>query len=500
MHSRRQIGIVNDFDTPEEGELKAHNKFQLKVTINPRPETVRMVNYSLLCLVLSTVIATLSIIIVIMVMHFNSKGITLRTSSSALTHISGNLNSEPIMDIKPGHIHCVGGYSAIMIKMWSGTSYGCACGRGSLHSGSCGKYERFCPHVKGIGAIPMYGWRDSFWCVKRAKLGKDYLKVTDCPSGYRSCSPSICMLSSLDCPLTSVTLTSNSVNADSQQYGSSHYITTYRVDGDAPLIDISVTENGIPCFSPDQTAKGPTRSYPLLINQADGCGRYGFDSQNSFWLDQRTEFALLNDNKFPQGVFHLPWYVDNLKGTVSYLSGRTRMPVNNKNFCQSMDSKTVNKLTKAVKKLNVAVTATSITAIVIHSMLILALIFMFIGISCQYSCKGFTRGKDSRAWTYTFLICVFVEIILFMIMVILVSVFRITISEYRAYFMRYKEENCFTEGPAPLVIDDLDVIIEDIPMKFLKLSVALFVINSASFILVICLRSYRKKLKRALGK
>ena len=341
----------------------------------------------------------------------------------------------------------------------------------------------------------MYGWSDSFWCVKRAQLGKDYLKVTDCPSGYRSCSPGICMLTSLDCPLTSVTLTSSSVNADSQPYGKSRYLTTYRVDGDAPLIDITVTENGIPCFSPDKTAKGPIKSYALLSNPANGCGRYGFDSQNSFWLDQRTEFALLNDNKFPQGVFHLPWYVDNLKGTVSYLSGRTRMPVNNKNFCQSMDSKTVNELTKVVKKLNVAVAATSITAMVIHGILVIILTVMFIALSCQYSCKRITRGKDSGLWTSAFLIFAFVEIILFMIMVILVSVFRARISEYRAYFMRYKEENCFTEGPAPLVIDDLDVIIEDIPLKFLKLSVVLFVMNSVSFILVIFLRSYRKKLK-----
>ena len=116
MSSVRNNYVVNDVDTPEEDKAKARKEFQLKVITN-RPETERIVNYSLLCLVLCTVIASLAIIIVIMALQFSSKGITLRTSSSALNYISGNLNSDPIMDIKPGHIHCVGDYSAIMIKM-----------------------------------------------------------------------------------------------------------------------------------------------------------------------------------------------------------------------------------------------------------------------------------------------------------------------------------------------------------------------------------------------
>ena len=342
----------------------------------------------------------------------------------------------------------------------------------------------------------MYDWSDSFWCAKRAQLGTDYLKLTECPSGYRLCSPGICMLTSAECPLTSVTLTSSPNNANSKQYGSSHYLTTYRVDGNAPLIDITVTENGIPCFSPDKTALGPLERYPLLNNQAEGCGRYGFDSQNSFWMDQRTEFALLNDNQFPQEVFHLPWYVDNLKGTVSNLSGRTRMAVTNKDFCQSMDAKIVDKLTKAVKKLNKTVSATSITAIAIHSVLIMALGIAVISIYWKFSCSELIQGGESYTWTWIFLFFTSVEIILFIIMAILVTIFRAEISEHGEYFQHLKKEGCFALAPSSQVIDDIVVTIEDIPLIFLKKTLVLLIITPISFVLVICLSLYRSKIER----
>ena len=277
------------------------------------------------------------------------------------------------------------------------------------------------------------------------------------------------------------------------------YLTTYRVTGDAPLINVDVTENGIPCFSPDRTAKGPVRSYALLNRQAKGCGRYGFDSPNSFWIDQTTEFGLLNDNTFSLDVFQLPWFIDNIKSTTSYLSGRTRIKVNNKDFCQSMDDQAVTDLIHTFKKLNVAVAATSITATAIHGVLILLLFFIICIISCDHSCKGVFRGRESGAWIWTFLIFAFVEIILYVIMVILIGVFHTKFSKHKDYFRQFIEEDCFTEAPASTVIHDINKTMGEVTATFLGLSIALLVVTLLSFVFVIWLRSYRKVLKKLIG-
>ena len=476
---------------------KANGEFPLQVIVNTRPRAVKNLTRLLACSVLFAVIANLAIIIAIMVLQFNNNHVTLGVSSSALEYIAQNLNSNPIIDIALENFGagCSSGYSPIMIKLWPGTDEGCACSLKHFHKSFCRGFEGSCRYVFSISPIPVYKWWTSSWCAKRIQLGTDYLKLATCPQGFRQCSAGICVSNYLNCPLTSVAITSTPVFGNSQKYGPSQYLTTYRVSGDAPLINIDVTENGIPCFSPDRTAKGPTKSYKLLNSRPKGCGRYGFDSSNSFWIDQKTEFDLLNNNNFPLEVFQLPWYPDNLKSTLSYLSGRTRIRVNNKDFCQSMDHNVVNDLTKTLKKLNVAINATSITAIAIHSILILLLSLIICCITCNHSYRGALRGRKSGAWVWTFLVFEFVEIVLYIIMVALIGVCHTKLSQHRDYFGQFIKENCFIELPSSLVIHDINMIIGDVTLRFLGLSIALLVIALSSFVFTIWLRSYRRMIK-----
>ena len=186
-----------------------------------------------------------------------------------------------------------------MLGIWPGLNAGCFY-KGNLYSANqCGDFETDQTfYINKRNPISINDWSDSLWCVKRAGFGVDYLKLADCPVGHRQCSPGICVSTTTECPITSVTLTSSPVDSTSQTYGASHYLTVKRTIGDTPLIDIDISQNGIPCFSPDKNPKGPTKPYLLLNEVVKGCGRYGFDSTFSFWIDQKTEFSLLKDNSF----------------------------------------------------------------------------------------------------------------------------------------------------------------------------------------------------------
>ena len=188
-------------------------------------------------------------------------------------------------------------------------------------------------------------------------------------------------------------------------------------------------------------------------------------------------------------------YIKTIKSTVSYLSGRKRITVNEKDFCQSMDDQVVSELIETVKKFNTAVAATSITAIAIHGILFIILLI----VDCcnifiyERSCRDFVRGEESGTWVWIFWVFTFVEIIFFVIMALLVSVFHTRISSHRNYFLRLREENCFTEGQPSLVIDDLEVTMKEIPVRFLRLSIALLIITTVSFVFTIRLRRCENK-------
>ena len=231
-------------DKPETNE-----EIPLQVILNPSSQMLKNINYLQVCSVYSTFIANLTIVITIMVLQFNNNPITLKISSSALKYMFQNLNSNPIIDIAPEdpRTECASEYDPIMLKLWSKAEIECLIDIKVLRrtESVCGKNGKGCFNGIHIKPIPIYGWSNSSWCTKRLDLGTDYVKMITYPPNYRECSSGICVKDSLDCPLTSVTLTSSPISADSKQYGSSHYLTLYRISGEAPLVDVDITENGM---------------------------------------------------------------------------------------------------------------------------------------------------------------------------------------------------------------------------------------------------------------
>ena len=479
---------------------KKHITPQAQGIINFSSRATGNINRLHVCLIYSAAVANLAIIIALITLEPDEKHLTLKNTTLTMKYISENLNTDPIIDILPGDSssQCTSGYSQTMLKLWSKDEIRCS--RDIKYLGRiepvCGENGKNCYKDRSMKPIPMYDWSDSFWCVKRLNLGTDYVKIMACPPTYRECSRGICVKDSLNCPLTSVTLTSSSVSADSKQYGSSHYLTLYRASGEAPLINIDITDNGMPCFSPDKIAKASYRPCSRRSSRANGCGRYGFDTLYSFWIDQRTEFAVLNDNKFPQYIFHLSEYLKVIKSTTSYLSGRRRITVNDKNFCQSMDDQIVGDLVKTAKKLDTVLAVTVLTAIVIHGFLVFKLFGRAVFLILDRSCKSFMSKNPPGKLEKIYWTLIFIEILLYIIMVALGSVFGAEISSYKYYFRRFKEENCFTEGQLPLVIDDVETIIEKIPVRFVGLSIALLVITSVSSVFIICLRRFKNRSER----
>ena len=236
--------------------------------------------------------AILGLVISLMAVYFSNDQ-ELSIMFGGIDNMIFNLNADPIYDIKFVDFAstCPEQYSPLDFGTWPGTTYGCLCPNDKLKRGACKKTPQTvcsssvcipvpatdteCQDIEKVLPYQLEAWDGIKWCAKRTKLGSDYVKKSACPDGFRECSVGICMKNSLECPVTSFTLTSSSINSESIKYTDSKYFTAIRETGKSPIIGASISVNDIPCFSQKEIPSGATEPYILLEDIPKGYVEYG---------------------------------------------------------------------------------------------------------------------------------------------------------------------------------------------------------------------------------
>jgi len=266
--------------------------------------------------------------------------------TNLLQYMAADLKADPIMEVQIMNegSTCPSGFQILNLGTWPGTVAGCLCEDGQLWTIPCEdvnspKCKKDLPRSS---PIEMYEWDDSIWCVKKAILGKDYLRKAECPSGYKECYAGGCFAK--DCPITKLEITStgeatNKFNNNKEN----RYLTLTRKQGELPLINLQMTFGDIPCFIQDlfaQTIKNST--YGLSTIKDKNCDKYGLDKMFSTRLASQSAHDLYTQNSFPYPVTHLPYFENYANTTTSILSSKVRMKTAKHDYCQDIDEEPIN--------------------------------------------------------------------------------------------------------------------------------------------------------------
>jgi len=486
--------IQNDDDQPSQ-----HNQYSGgQEYAKPNPPVANLFKSSFSCniseskikrflglLLLFFTVANLAIIIALLVYHFGNKDVTLTSVAGALEYMGENLSADPILElrVKDDTGSCDSGYHSMLLGTWPGTVAGCDCPITGLKKGTCNKSGKhptdlLCTDIYPRSSIDMVDWGGSYWCVKKAKLGTQYTRSVTCDTGFRECSPGICVLSSLNCPVTKVEVQSSGTYK--MRVGTNKYVVTTSTQGDDPVVDLIITPNDIPCFSNDYYAAGSTTPYKLINENEKGCSKYGSDNKNSFKIDKMTQDTLFDQNDFPSKVMNLPDYDDTYENTYSVLSYRQRISVAENDFCLSIDTDLLEKSSYAAEKLNKFMSGTSIAAIIIHGILVL-IVGIFIGImkSSGKSWGEILKGKgETMIWTCFCAGIGFIEYIDLIVMFAAAKHYRGIMVTTEQYLGELASTNCFLDSQPQEAVSDYQVAVDVVAGTLYKYAITLFLITT----------------------
>jgi len=433
-------------------------------------------------LLLIFTIINLAVLIPLAVFYYKKRDVNLTSVAGALSYISFNLVQHPILDVRvqDDGSKCPTGYSGILLGTWPGTTAGCDCPAG-LKAGVCqkgGKHPRdlFCDDIGSRKPIDMYDWGGSKWCVLRAKLGTEYKRSAECAEGFRKCSSGICVLETLDCPVTEVKF--DTTGDYKLKLGTDRYVVTEKTQGKSPVIDLAITPNNIPCFSEDYFAAGPVKPYILIDANEKGCTKYGLDSKYSFKLDQQKQDKLFYQNRFPSNVLDLPEYPPVYKATDSVLSYRLRMDVAENDFCLNIETGILDKSSKAAEDMNRFMKGTLLAALIIHGILMLIVFIFFCLVKEKNSCSEALGGDDSIVWILPSFIIGFLEFVDFVVMFAATTHFRKKMIDTEDYMVKLAGMKCFLDSQAQAAILDYQIIVDVVARNLFAYSIAMFLVAS----------------------
>mmetsp|Transcript_4905 Transcript_4905/g.4096 ORF Transcript_4905/g.4096 Transcript_4905/m.4096 type:complete len:116 (-) Transcript_4905:648-995(-) len=113
-----------------------------------------------------------------------------------------NILSAPIRDIGLTDDECPDDYNTILLGFWPGNKRGCPTLFGDVTT-DCEH-----PSISALAPIMLSKWNGYQICIKNSE---DYIFTGkgSCKSGYKKCSPDLCVRKSEKCPINQVTVTTS---------------------------------------------------------------------------------------------------------------------------------------------------------------------------------------------------------------------------------------------------------------------------------------------------
>lgn len=278
--------------------------------------------------------------------------------TSVMSFIQTNIDTPPILDIKlaTNNTNCPNSYEMLTLATWPGVEEGCYCvdtatKNYTLSVGSCesnssffnGENSRYCSSISAHDPIALKYWAGNSFCVKYMNSAtNDYNYTDQCATGYKSCGAFLCVRSSLDCPITSVTYseTNNTTLTANQSLLALHEGGYLILDSDydeTPLQTLQVEFNGAPCLVPEDHPVKSGDYYPLLSESPSGCGTYGTDNYSSQVLSL-TEKQFYDDNGMASFIdLNTYGYSDYLSGSKAQLYSRSKVDFSDTTYCENID-------------------------------------------------------------------------------------------------------------------------------------------------------------------
>jgi len=475
--NREDIYKAPDEDKPLQSSQSDPKKFYKRMITLCCNFSSADVRKCLNVLLLMIAVVNLVLLITLFISLQNKTDAKFRPVTSALSYIGSNLQSHPILDIKPQDADqaCPEDYKSLVLGVWPGTVQGCDCPNG-LRTGPCRKTPRSsppdpsCVDYAARNPINMYDWEGSNWCVLRAERGSQYVKKAKCPKDFKKCYSGICVLETLDCPVTKIKLETGAIVLEN-------------VEGESPVVGFAITPNDIPCFSDVYFARGSVDPYPLIDGHQNGCEEYGLDDKYSFEIGTQKQDDLFNENDFPKNVLNLPGYASVYEKTDSVLSYRKRLSVAETDYCLNLDTEILENSSEAFDKLQGNLKEISAAPLAFQAFLLGCVVVMIIRVLCEgNSFKSVCIGEISGVWLcfYAFL-GLLVEAALIVMLIFLVNG-RAKMRETQRYLSEVAEMGCFLDQQAQSAVNDFHDLIGIETGALLKHFLPIFFMASFSLV------------------
>ena len=433
----------------------------------------------ILALVLSVVCCVINFFILLPALSSSqdSRLNTLEASLPTFRSISENLNTDPILYIMPGDadVGCPSGLSRLMLGSLLFKISRPSWTTDHIYQNSTGNEKTDGSFAQELTSAPIYNWGSSFFCVKRARPRVDYIKADDCPSGFKQCSQGICVRQEIDCPVTSVALTSCPIDDASQTYEPTRRLTSKHEEGTAPLINLEILQMSLTSENSNIGAAQSLQLRPTLSAEFQEEDGYRFDQTASSWIDTKSQLEVLQDNAILIGISSSPALTGTLEKNILVLATRSRLMVsNNSAFCQSIDYSGVESVTNTILELNGSLYGWYIAALVVHSILVITLCVAVILEITDYG--DYCDGEMAEFSLYAYLGLGILQVVFYIIMLSYLYRPHSKMSEHFDYLKHVVEQGCFAEGPQSVMMGDMERAMtgmaEDLFMRPVKLIVS----------------------------
>jgi len=393
-------------------------------------------------------LSVLGLLLYLLITHMTDKRYNLQATAGALDYMAMNLENNPIIAISVAQqgSRCSGNFESVRLTTWPSSREGCyKLDNNVLVPALCDGMDLEEQYFS-IYKENLYSWKGYQFCLQRAVRNKDYVLAATCPAKYsKECAPGICMKDSVACPITGLSIASTAVqNGESIAYGASSYLNIERQEGEQPLVNITASFGGLPCFS---TINQPAVAEPYVAinDQPEGCSMYGVD-QGSFQIDTDTQWNLLEGNKVKSDLMNLPGYKAAVSKINVVLSGRKRIEAEPTNLCLNANTNKMHNPGEDSARMRLAVSALTSISLICHFLVGMTLMNLMCGrLWVKISLRDLIWERKNL---YKILMVwfIFLEVFALALLTVFVNMYKDGIRNSESYFQNLIAMNCFGTG------------------------------------------------------